>query len=269
MAKQSNILNTILEYKREEIAESQKRRAKDELLAFAQEQEKPRGFAQRLMDKTSGQEMAVIAEIKRASPSCGVIREPFEPLTIAHGYLMAGAACLSVLTDNKFFRGSGVILDLVRKKCPLPILRKDFIIDDYQIYESMAFGADCVLLIAAALPGQALQDLFGLAREQNLDVLVEIHSEQELQQAMALGEQLKLVGINNRNLQNFETNLQVTLDLVKQIPNDKLVISESGISQPSDIARLKEAGVYACLVGEALMRADDPGVALRELLTTE
>ena len=261
----TGILKTIIDHKREELEECQRRRSVDSLKDWAKEQEPPRGFSRQLSEQVARKEMAVIAEIKRASPSRGVLREPFDPLAIANSYLAAGATCLSVLTDNKFFMGSGVILDLVRKKCPLPALRKDFIIDEYQIYESMAYGADCILLIATVTSGQQLQDLFGLAREQGMDVLVEVHSARELEDALKLND-LQLIGINNRNLQTFETDLQLTLDLVAQVPPDKLVISESGITKPADIKCLKDAGVYACLVGEAFMRADDPGAALKALL---
>ena len=211
----------------------------------------------------------MIAEIKRASPSKGILRKDFDPIAIAKSYLMAGATCLSVLTDHKYFMGSGTILDLVRKHCPLPTLRKDFIIDEYQVYESRAFGADCILLIAAALETQQMTDLFHLASENGMDVLVEIHDENEIDRALALGDTAELIGINNRNLHTLDVDLNTTLRLANSIPKGKVLISESGIHNKNDIRRLREASVYAYLVGEALMTADDPGAELKALFSTD
>ncbi len=259
------ILREILEHKRGEIEERRRRHSVDELKAWAGEQDAPRGFAHSLKDRVRQQKPAVIAEIKRASPSKGVLREDFDPLALAAAYTTAGAACLSVLTDHKYFMGSGVVLDLIRKHCPLPVLRKDFIIDEYQVYESRAFGADCLLLIVAALEAQHLADLFHLARDSGMDVLVEVHDEDELERALALGDAAELIGVNNRDLHTFEVSLDTSLRLADAIPDGRIVISESGIHRRDDVRRLRDAAVYAYLVGEALMVAADPGAELKAL----
>ena len=258
-------LKEILEHKRDEIESRRRKHSIDELKGHAEEQGQTRGFAQMLKDRVQRQKPAVIAEIKRASPSKGVLREDFDPLAIANAYTAAGAVCLSVLTDAKYFMGSGVVLDLIRKHCVLPVLRKDFIIDEYQVYESRAFGADCLLLIAAALEGQQMTDLFHLARDCGMDVLVEVHDESELERVLVLGDAVELVGINNRNLHTFEVNLDTSLRLASMIPDGKIVISESGIHAPDDVNRLRDVSVYAYLVGEALIVAADPGAKLKEL----
>ncbi len=258
-------LKEILEHKRGEIDARRRRHSVEELKNWAAEQGGVRGFARGLRDRVQRQKPAVIAEVKRASPSRGVLREDFDPLAIAGAYSAAGASCLSVLTDHKYFMGSGVVLDLIRKHCPLPILRKDFIIDEYQVHESRAFGADCLLLIVAALETQQLADLFHLARDSGMDVLVEVHDEDELERALALGDTVELIGVNNRNLHTFEVNLDTTLKLAARVPADKIVVSESGIHDRRDVDRLRAASVYAYLVGEALMVADDPGARLKTL----
>lgn len=266
MTETAEILKTILQHKREEVEQRKSRHSIQELKDRAADQDGPRGFALSLSNRVARSETAVIAELKRASPSKGVLREDFDPLSIARSYMMAGAVCLSVLTDSRFFMGSGIILDLVRKHCPLPVLRKDFIIDPYQIHESRAYGADCILLIAAALQVQQLRELFDLATENVMDVMVEVHTEEELETALDLGDSLRLIGINNRNLCTFEVSLDTTFTLARQVPDSKLVISESGIRSNRDIQRLAEAGIHACLIGEVLMSAEDPGAKLAECL---
>jgi len=208
---------------------------------------------------------AVIAEIKKASPSKGVIRENFDPTQIAKSYAHFGAACLSVLTDVDFFQGSDEYLQQARAACNLPVLRKDFMIDPYQVYEARALGADCILLIVACLTDQQLHELCGLSHDLDMDVLVEVHDEQELERALRLPN--KLIGINNRNLHTFETTLQTTLSMLDKIPSDYLLVSESGIHTPDDIKLLRENGVNTFLVGEAFMAAEDPGAKLKELFS--
>lgn len=223
----------------------------------------PRGFIQALHDKNAQGLSAVIAEIKKASPSQGVIRENFNPVLIAESYADAGAACLSVLTDVDFFQGHDDYLVAARNACSLPVIRKDFIIDEYQIFEARTLGADCILLIVAALEDKALKHLYQVASELGMDVLVEVHDQQELDRAMKLG--LSLVGINNRNLRTFETSLSTTIDLLGQIPDDCTVVTESGIHTSADVKLMRDHNVNSFLVGEAFMRADQPGEALRSL----
>jgi len=206
---------------------------------------------------------AIIAEIKKASPSQGVIRENFQPIIIAQDYAMNGASCISVLTDKTFFQGSEAYLQMVRERCPLPVLRKDFMIDPYQIYEARALGADCILLIVAALEDSLMHELSDVATKLGMDVLVEVHNADELQRALILDTQL--MGINNRNLRTFETSLQTTLDLKAEIPSDRMVITESGIHTQADVQLMLDNDVYAFLVGEAFMRAESPGQKMREL----
>lgn len=269
MVKQRSILDDILAYKREEVAHNRKKTSVEALKDYAEEQSAPRGFAKQLKRRVDKQQTAIIAEIKRASPSKGMLCETFDPLKIANEYMTAGATCLSILTDRKFFKGSGAILDLVRRHCPLPALRKDFIIDEYQVYESQALGADCVLLIVAALPDNAqLQALFTQLCELNIDVLVEVHDEAELDKALALGDRLELIGINNRNLSTFETTLNTSITLAQKVPPGKIVISESGINQRADIDNLTQHSIYAYLIGEVLMTADDRGAKLKSLFTS-
>jgi len=206
---------------------------------------------------------AVIAEIKKASPSKGVIRENFDPVAIARSYEKGGATCLSVLTDVDFFQGADAYLQQAREACTLPVIRKDFIIDPYQVYEARTIGADCVLLIVAALSDAQLQELSQLAEQVGLDVLVEVHDEAELHRALKLN--TPLIGINNRNLRTFDVSLQTTIDLLPLIPDDRIVVTESAIHTPQDVNFMRKHNVNAFLVGEAFMRADDPGVKLAEL----
>ena len=206
---------------------------------------------------------AVIAEIKKASPSRGVLREDFDPAAIARSYEKAGAACLSVLTDGQFFKGSAADLQVARGSCSLPVLRKDFVIDPYQVHESRAMGADCILLIAACLGTDEMQELERTARATGMAVLVEVHDAEELERALTL--RTPLVGINNRDLKTFQTRLETTLELLERVPPDRLVVTESGILAAADVERMRSAGVTAFLVGEAFMRAADPGAALSSL----
>ena len=262
-APRADILNRILERKQEEIAERSRRTTLAELRRHADGASPARGFRAALGVRVAGGEAAVIAEIKKASPSKGVIREDFDPPTIARAYQAGGAACLSVLTDRDFFQGSEDYLRDARSACELPVIRKDFIIDAYQLTESRAIGADCILLIVAALEDAALADLHAGAHELGMDVLVEVHDRDELERALELD--LDLVGINNRDLRTFETRLDTTLDLLDAVPEGCLVVTESGIHSREDVALMRSHGVHAFLVGEAFMRAADPGQALRDL----
>ncbi len=252
-----SILERIVAAKRAEIASAKKRFPDVE--AQARHASKVRDFVGALRSKRP----AVIAEIKRASPSKGLLRENFDPAAIARSYEKAGAACMSVLTDAGFFQGSSAHLQQARAACALPTLRKDFLIDPYQAYEARAIGADCVLLIAACLEDRQMRELEALALELGMAVLVEVHDAAELERALAL--KTPLVGINNRNLRTFETRLETTLELLPLVPKDRIVITESGILSPADVARMRAAGVHTFLVGEAFMRAPDPGAALRKL----
>jgi len=260
----NDMLAKILAVKAEEVARARQLRSEAEVLREAQARQDVRGFAQAIADKIAAGKPAVIAEIKKASPSRGVLRERFVPAEIASTYAAHGAACLSVLTDVQFFQGSHDHLRQARAACALPVLRKDFIIDPYQIVSARALGADCVLLIVAALDRARLQDLEACAIELGMDVLVEVHDADELETALAL--KTPLLGINNRNLRTFETTLQTTLELLPRIPDGKCVVTESGIMQPDDVKRMREHGVHAFLVGEAFMRAPDPGVELARLM---
>ena len=235
-----------------------------------------RGFAAAIETKIDAGLPAVIAEVKKASPSKGLIRPDFDPAAIAKSYEAAGAACLSVLTagtsttftfatDSDFFQGSEAFLQQAREACSLPVLRKDFIIDAYQVYEARAIGADCVLLIVSALDDDVLLQLSLLAADLDLDVLCEVHDEEELERAMALP--VPLIGVNNRNLRNFETSLETSLALQQLIEYDRVLVAESGIHTPEDVARLRAGGIQAFLVGEAFMRAEDPGTELRRLFS--
>lgn len=222
-----------------------------------------RGFVNAMDAKLTSQQPAVIAEVKKASPSKGVLRDPFDPAAIAKSYEQGGAACLSVLTDEDFFQGSEAALVAARNACTLPVIRKDFIIDDYQVYEARAMGADCILLIVAALDDAQMQGLYQLAVELGMDVLVEVHDAQELARALVL--QPMLLGINNRDLRTFDVTLDTTLSLLKDIPPATTVVTESGILGVEDVQRMQQANIQAFLVGEAFMRAEDPGAALQEL----
>jgi indole-3-glycerol phosphate synthase len=258
-----DILKTILAKKQEEVARRRLNMPIEILEEIASGVERPRGFANALQSKILAKKPAIIAEIKKASPSQGVIREDFQPVTIAQDYAMNGATCLSVLTDKEFFQGSEAYLDAVRKRVPLPVLRKDFMIDVYQVYEARALGADCILLIVAALEDSVMHELADLATKLGMDVLVEVHDADELQRALTLD--TKLIGINNRNLRTFNTSLQTTLDLQATIPADRLIITESGIHSHDDVQLMLDNAIYGFLVGEAFMRAEHPGKKMREL----
>jgi len=259
----SDILARILAVKAEEVAAAKARRPLAAIRADAEQAPPLRDFMGAIRAKVAAGEPAVIAEVKRASPSKGLLRDPFEPAAIAASYAAHGAACLSVLTDRQFFQGAPDYLQAARDACALPVLRKDFIVDPYQVYESRAMGADCILLIAAALAPAAMLDLERLARSIGLAVLVEVHDGPELDAALALT--TPLLGVNNRNLRTFETRLDTTLELAARVPADRIVVTESGILTPADVGRLRAAGIPAFLVGEAFMRAADPGEALRQL----
>ena len=260
----NDILAKILAVKAEEIATARQLRSEAELLREAQARQDVRGFAQAIEDKIVQGHAGVIAEVKKASPSKGVLRENFDPAAIAATYAVHGAACLSVLTDVQFFQGSHDNLRRARAACPLPVLRKDFVIDPYQVISARAMGADCVLLIVAALAPNQLRELETLAMELGMDVLVEVHDAKELDIALSL--KTTLLGINNRNLRTFETSLQNTLDLLPHIPAGKRVVTESGILTPDDVKLMRSHKVDAFLVGEAFMRAEDPGAELARLM---
>ena len=259
----SDILNQIVAVKREEIAAAMKKLPLEAVRADAESRVLTRDFEGALRRKIAAGEAAVIAEIKKASPSKGVLRADFVPADIAQSYAEHGAACLSVLTDRQFFQGSVDYLKQARASCDLPVLRKDFMVDAYQVYESRAMGADCILLIAACLDDAQMADLEAVARGLDMAVLVEVHDGAELQRALKL--KTPLVGINNRNLRSFEVSLDTTLGLLPEVPADRLLVTESGILAPDDVKRMREAGVHAFLVGEAFMRAEDPGTALSKL----
>ncbi len=265
----SDVLQRIIAVKHEEIAAA---RLERDLASLRHDAERaaadqgairPRGFERALRAKLAAGHAAVIAEIKKASPSKGVLREHFDPQAIAASYEDGGAACLSVLTDRQFFQGSPEYLTLARVACELPVLRKDFMVDPYQVYEARVMGADCILLIVAALDDARMLELEACALELGMDVLVEVHDAGELDRALRL--KTPLLGINNRNLRTFEVSLQTTLDLLPRVPADRLVVTESGILAREDVLRMRAANVNAFLVGEAFMRAEDPGRALQTL----
>lgn len=258
----NDILRKIIATKVAEVAAGKAATRTDEIARMAADMPPARAFAQRIRAAMSAGP-AVIAEIKRASPSAGIIRENFQPDQIAVSYASAGAACLSVLTDAEYFKGANEYLQQARKACSLPALRKDFLLDPWQVYESRVLGADCILLIVAALERAQLLELDGLAREIGLDVLVEVHHEDELDDALATG--ASLIGVNNRDLHTFTTNLAVSERLRPMIPPDRTLVTESGISNRQDVARLQRCGINVFLVGEAFMRREDPGSALRSL----
>lgn len=259
----SDILNKIVAVKREEVAAAVKRKPLAAMRFDAESRVLTRDFVGALRAKIAAGQPAVIAEIKKASPSKGVLRADFIPADIAQAYAEHGAACLSVLTDTQFFQGSIDYLKQARASCSLPVLRKDFMVDAYQIYESRVIGADCVLLIAACLDDAQMKALEALALSLDMAVLVEVHDAAELERALKL--KTPLIGINNRNLNTFEVSLDTTLSLLGKLPAGRLLVTESGIATPQDARRLLDAGVNAFLVGEAFMRADDPGVALKQL----
>ncbi len=259
----SDILNTILARKSEEIAERSARVPLADLVARTSDLPPTRGFAEALQRSIAQGDPAVIAEVKKASPSKGVIRPDFHPADIAVSYEFGGASCLSVLTDVDFFQGADAYLVQAREACTLPVLRKDFTVDPYQVYEARVLGADCILLIVSALDDNQLADLSGLAMQLGLDVLVEVHDIDELERAIQVP--VPLIGINNRNLRTFEVSLQTTLEMQDAVPRDRLLVTESGILVPADVELMRGHGVNAFLVGETFMRAEEPGESLRQL----
>lgn len=259
----ADILRRILATKRAEVEAARANVPLAEMERRARAAAAPRDFAGALRAKISAGKPAVIAEIKRASPSKGLLRDPFEPAEIARSYAAAGAACLSVLTDCEYFQGAPEHLAAARAACTLPVLRKDFVVEPYQVYEARALGADCILLIAAALSAGDMRGLEQLAQGLGMAVLVEVHEAAELEAALTL--RTPLIGINNRDLRSFETRLETTLELLPRLPADRLAVTESGILNPKDVLKMQAAGVGAFLVGEALMRAPDPGKALVSL----
>jgi len=263
----SDILKQIVAVKHEEIATALKTRSLAEVRAQAEQRNRDlndvRDFAGALRAKVAAGQAAVIAEVKKASPSKGVLREHFVPADIARSYAQHGAACLSVLTDERFFQGATAYLQQAREACSLPVLRKDFMVDAFQVYDARAMGADCILLIAACLDDAQMCDLEALSHELGMAVLVEVHDGEELDRALKL--KTPLVGINNRNLRTFEVTLDTTLGLLPRVPDDRLLVTESGILGRDDVQRMRAADVHAFLVGEAFMRQPDPGAALAQL----
>ena len=257
------ILTKIIEHKKNELVERKQHMPLEKMQEMASDAPSPRGFERALRSAQAAKRPGVIAEMKRASPSKGVLRENFNPMEIAASYQTNGASCVSVLTDTEFFKGSCAILELARKTCFLPILRKDFIIDTYQVYETRAVDADCLLLIAACLEDEQMSELYALGKELRLDVLVEVHNAEELDRALKL--EPTMIGINNRNLHTFDVSLDTTFGLLRQIPENCHVVTESGIHTKEDVAKMTEKGVNSFLVGEAFMVADDPGAKLKEL----
>jgi indole-3-glycerol phosphate synthase len=258
-----DVLQRILATKREEIALASASVPLGQMKRRASAASAPRDFIGAMRNRISAGAPAVIAEIKKASPSKGVLRENFDPSAIAGSYAERGAACLSVLTDRQYFQGANEHLQIARGACALPVLRKDFIVDAYQVYEARAMGADCILLIVAALQGTVMRELEDQARDLGMAVLVEIHDSGELDAALTL--KTPLLGINNRNLHTFETRLETTINLLPRVPAERLVVTESGMLLPADVKMMREQGVEAFLVGEAFMRAKDPGLALSAL----
>jgi len=258
-----DILKKILHRKAEELAERSQRLDLRTLSTHVEHASPPRGFIARLRERVEAGRAGVIAEVKKASPSKGVIRADFDPAAIARSYEAGGATCLSVLTDEPFFQGKDAYLREARAACSLPVLRKDFLIDIYQVYEARVIGADCILLIVAALGDALLAELYQLATELGMDVLVEVHSEAELDRALSLGP--RMIGINNRDLRTFDTDLSTTLGLLPRLPADVLAVTESGIYTSEEVQMLSANGIHCFLVGEAFMRAADPGRRLSEI----
>ncbi len=259
----SDILAEIVAHKRTEIAARRAARPLAQVEAAAAAASAPRGFFAALARRLAAGEVAVIAECKRASPSKGLIRKHYNPAAIAASYARGGAACLSVLTDERYFQGADADLVAARNACELPVLRKDFMLDPYQVFEARALGADCILLIAACLSDAELDELSVVARRLELDILVEVHDRTELERALRL--RTPLIGINNRDLKRFVTDLDTTIGLLRDIPADRMVVTESGIHTRADVDRLRAHDVHAFLVGEAFMRAEEPGLKLQEL----
>lgn len=258
-----DILVKILNRKREEIAERSAKVSVEQLKQQCESADAVRGFIEAIENKIASKQSAVIAEIKKASPSKGLLRENFEPAEIASSYANHGAACLSILTDKDYFQGDEEYLKQARAVCDLPVIRKDFIIDPYQVYEARAIDADCILLIVAALDDGVLQSLFDLAHELGMDVLMEVHDKDEMRRALKTG--ARLIGINNRNLRNFDTSLETTLSMLDMVNEDHILVTESGIYTRGDVQLMRDNNVNAFLVGEAFMRADNPGEKLAEL----
>ena len=259
----NDILQKIVAVKREEISAGLKKKSLAAMREDAETRVLTRDFEGALRQRMADGHAAVIAEVKKASPSKGVLRADFIPADIAQSYAEYGAACLSVLTDVQFFQGCNDFLKQARASCDLPVLRKDFMVDPYQVYEARAIGADCILLIAACLSDAQMAELEAVALHLGMAVLVEVHDREELHRALRL--KTRLLGVNNRNLRTFEVTLDTTLAMLPEVPTDRLLITESGILQAADVQRMRDAGVHAFLVGEAFMRAPDPGVALAEL----
>lgn len=259
----ASILDEIIAHKATELAAAREQQSLSELESLLADSDPVRGFAAALQQRVADEKPAVIAEIKKASPSKGLIREHFDPEAHARDYASHGATCLSILTDENYFQGSNRFMQQARSACRLPVIRKDFMIDPYQIAESRVLGADCVLLIVAALQNSQLMELAAYANDISIDILVEVHNHQELEQALAID--TPLVGINNRDLHSFTTDLNTTLELAKHIPDDKIVITESGINTSRDVKLMLDNGIYGFLVGESLMRAPEPGKKLQEL----
>lgn len=257
------VLEKIITRKYEEVAQRRAQVGLAEMERLAGLADPVRGFARRLQEQVASKQPAVIAEIKKASPSKGVLREDFDPAEIARSYEAGGATCLSVLTDIDFFQGADEYLQQARSACNLPVIRKDFMVDPYQVVEARALGADCILLIVAALSDEQMKELADVAAEQGLDVLVEVHDGAELERALRI--EAPLIGINNRDLHTFELDLETTLDLLPRIPRDRVVVTESGILHRADVELMEINQVYAFLVGEAFMRAEQPGAELQRL----
>ena len=263
MSEQADILTRILNHKTGEIADEQSRTSLAEIKTRVADLPPPRGFVSQIRSRLESGHSAVIAEIKKASPSKGVIRKDFNPASIAASYELGGACCLSVLTDRKFFQGAPEHLKLARDACALPVLRKDFMVDPYQVWQARAMEADCILLIVAALADTQIKELAELAQQLTMDVLVEVHNAEELHRALAFP--LPLIGINNRNLKTFETSLNTTIELLDQIPGDRIVVTESGIHKRHDVELMRAHQVNTFLVGEVFMRTPDPGACVTKL----
>jgi indole-3-glycerol phosphate synthase len=263
MADTPDILTKIVQRKREEVAQRSTGLSLRELVQRAQAAAPVRGFGKALRDRVQAGQSAVIAEIKKASPSKGVLREDFDPVAIARSYQAGGASCLSVLTDVDFFQGADAYLQQARAACTLPVLRKDFVLDPYQVYEARALGADCILLIVAVLEDELLLELLQLAVQLGMDALLEVHDGSEMERALATP--APLIGVNNRNLRTFHTSLDTTIDLLPGFPQDRVLVTESGIHSRQDVQLMRDNGVHAFLIGEAFMKADDPGERLAEL----
>ena len=265
MSKTPDILKKILQRKVEEIAEAKTNESLNDLIKRSDSALSVRGFIQSIENKIAANEAAVIAEIKKASPSKGVMRENFIPADIAKSYEVGGAACLSILTDKDYFQGSTEYLMQARQATNLPVIRKDFIIDPYHVYEARAMNADCLLLIVSALDDVMLNELLALTHELKMDVLMEVHDREEMARALKTG--AKLIGVNNRNLRTFDISLQNTIDMLDMVPEDRILVTESGIHGPEDVKLMRDNNINAFLVGEAFMRADEPGEKLAELFS--